>query len=133
MRIVSVLALALACSACSIAPKLPDRYSQCTDLGTLRLASFSADDAEDRMRAQVAILGGDLLLFNAGGRAEDGSGVPSPLAQRRIALTAPAESINGRQPQLAALDASIAAAAQTQEELWYYGAALRCKQPGGAG
>lgn len=80
------------------------------------------------MRAQVAILGGDLLLFNAAGHAENGETLPSALTQRRHVL-APAASINGRQPELAALTASVAAAPETEHELWYYGAALRCKQP----
>lgn len=129
LRIVISFALVALQAACST--PLPDRYAQCEDLGTLRLASTNADDAEDRMRAQVAIMGGDLLLFNATGHTEYGDVVPSALAQRRNAL-APAESINGKQPEFAALTASIAAAPQTQEELWYYGAALRCKAPASA-
>jgi len=112
--------------AACIAPNLPNRYAHCTDLGTLRLASTHASDAEDRMRAQVAMMGGDLLLFNAAGHTEYGDVVPSALAQRRKVL-APAESINGKQPELAALTASVEAVPQSQEKLWYYGAALRCK------
>src|SRR5687767_8207339 len=101
--------------------KLPERYAHCEDLGTLRLASTSIDEAEDRMRAQVAIMGGDLLLFSARGYTESADAVPTPLAQRRNALAAtPAESINGRQPELTALTASAAKAADTHEELWYY-------------
>jgi hypothetical protein len=118
-----LIALQFACTT----PTLPKRYAHCADLGTLRLASTSADDAEQRMRAQVEILGGDLLLFNANGRAENGGPIPSALAQRRNALAAtPAESINGAQPELAALTASVTAD-ETAEERWYYGAALRCK------
>jgi hypothetical protein len=114
-------------NACS-SPTLPERYAHCEDLGTLRLESASIDDAEDRMRAQVAIMGGDLLLFSARGHSEVADTIPPPLAQRRNALAAtPAESINGRQPALEALTASAAKAADTQKELWYYGAALRCK------
>ena len=127
MRRVLPLILALLETAC-FTPKLPERYAHCVDLGTLRLASTSIDDAEDRMRAQVAIIGGDLLLFNAHGHAENVDSIPSPLAQRRNALAAtPAESINGRQPELDALTASVAPAPGTETELWYYGAALRCK------
>ena len=123
-RLAALLALTLLQAAC-FAPRLPDRYAHCADLGTLRLASTSADDAEDRMRAQVAILGGDLLLFNAAGHTEDGTVLPSALTQRRMVL-APAESINGRQPELAALTERVAMEPKSGEELWYYGAALRC-------
>ncbi|MDY6984494.1 MAG: hypothetical protein SV422_15520, partial [Pseudomonadota bacterium] len=77
MRLIygTFVAVALLQSACS-SVKLPERYAHCADLGTLRLSAQSADDAEDRMRAQVAIIGGDLLLFNAQGHMEDGIAVP---------------------------------------------------------
>lgn len=125
MRLASgtLIALTLLQGACS-SPGLPERYAHCSDLGTLRLAAHSADEAEDRMRAQVAIIGGDMLLFNAQGHAEDGSAVPTALTQRRNVL-APAESRNGKQPELARLVASTAAT-ETEQQLWYYGAALRC-------
>lgn len=127
LRIAVTFGLVVLQSACSNTA-LPDHLAHCQDLGTLRLASTSIDEAEDRMRAQVAILGGDLLLFSARGHAENIDTVPAPLAQRRNALAAtPAVSINGRQPELAVLTASVATMADTQEELWYYGAALRCK------
>lgn len=116
--------MALMLGACS-SVKLPERYVHCADLGTLRLAAQSADEAEDRMRAQVAIIGGDLLLFNARGHREDGSAVPPALAQRRNVL-APVESIKGKQPELAALIASSDTVDEDAETLWYYGAALRC-------
>ena len=118
----AITALQTSCSSAS----LPERYAHCQDLGTLRLSASSANEAEERMRAQVAIMGGDLLLFNARGHAENAGAVPAPLAQRRNVLAArPAESINGKQPELAALNASMPTPA-TQDELWYYGAALRC-------
>lgn len=126
IRIATLCAFAALQAACA-SPGLPDRYAHCEDLGTLRLASTSIDDAEDRMRAQVAIMGGDLLLFNATGHTEGGTALPSALTQRRMVL-APAESIEGRQPELAALTATAATAPETQEELWYYGAALRCNR-----
>jgi hypothetical protein len=127
IRIATLLTFATLQAACATAT-LPDRYAHCEDLGTLRLASTSIDEAEDRMRAQVTIMGGDLLLFNARGHAEDTGDVPTALAQRRNVLArAPAVSINGRQPELAALRAS-AAAPEIAETLWYYGVALRCKQ-----
>jgi hypothetical protein len=133
-RATIVVALSLLHVACSTAPMLPNRYAQCMDLGTLRLAATNSNDAERRMRAQVEILGGDLLLFNARGHAESSRGVPSALTQRRNVLAAvPVESINGRQPELEALTASVAAAQETQVELWYYGAALRCKAAAASG
>jgi hypothetical protein len=126
-----LFAIAMLLAGCS-SPALPDRYAHCEDLGTLRLSSTSIDDAEERMRAQVEILGGDMLLFSARGHTEEFGAVPSALVQRRNVLGArPAESINGRQPELEALTASVAAR-ETQEELWYYGAALRCKRPASA-
>ena len=120
---ITLVALQAACSAA----KLPERYAHCDDLGTLRLASTNIEDAEARMRAQVEILGGDLLLFNAKGHSEDGGRVPTALTQRRQVL-APAESINGRQPELSALTQTAAAVPETATELWYYGAALRCNR-----
>ena len=129
MRALVALTLVALQAACSTA-QLPDRYAHCADLGTLRLASTSIDDAERRIRAQVEILGGDLLLFNARVHQESGGDVPSALAQRRNALAAvPAVSVNGRQPELDALTASVADETATHEERWYYGAALRCRQP----
>jgi len=119
----SVIALQVGCTT-----QLPDRYAHCDDLGTLRLASTSIAEAEDRMLAQVAIMGGDLLLFSARGHVEDTDEVPTPLTQRRKALArVPAISNNGRQPELAALVASTGQVTETEQELWYYGAALRCK------
>lgn len=119
----TLIAITLLQGACST-PALPERYAHCSDLGTLRLTAHSADEAEERMRAQVAIIGGDMLLFNANGHTEDGNTVPPALAQRRNVL-APVESINGKQPELATLTANTAAT-ETEQELWYYGAALRC-------
>lgn len=124
----TVIAVVLLLGACSSA-KLSERYAHCADLGTLRLSAASAGDAEDRMRAQVAIIGGDLLLFNARGHTEDGTAVPSALTQRRNAL-APVESINGKQPELAASTAGNDIADEGAETLWYYGAALRCGPSG---
>ena len=83
----TALALILLLDACST-HRLPERYAHCSDLGTLRLAAASANEAEDHMRAQVAIIGGDLLLFNGTGHAEDASAAPPALTQRRNVLAA---------------------------------------------
>ncbi|MGV3590189.1 MAG: hypothetical protein ACO1PZ_00785 [Gammaproteobacteria bacterium] len=122
----TALALILLLDACST-HRLPERYAHCSDLGTLRLAAASANEAEDHMRAQVAIIGGDLLLFNGTGHAEDASAAPPALTQRRNVLAAPpAESPSGKQPELTALEASIGSATEMEQALWYYGVALRC-------
>lgn len=127
----TALALVMLLEACSTT-RLPERYAHCHDLGTLRLAASSANEAEDRMRAQVAIIGGDLLLFNGNGYSENAAEVPPVLAQRRNVLAPrPAESPGGRQPELAALEASVETAPETRQALWYYGIALRCGRNAG--
>lgn len=109
------------------------RYANCVDLGTLALPSFSRLDAEQRMRARVEELGGDMLLFGERGRSELIDEVPEEIARRRDQLGVPAagsgpiarpvESIGGEQPVL-----DIPAEdTRTDVKLWYYGAALRCR------
>lgn len=132
-----LLALAALQAACST-PAPPDRYANCTDLGTLALPAFSRLDAEQRMRVRVEELGGDTLLFGERGRSALIDEVPAELAQRRdelgVAATnaeiiapaqRPVESIDGAQPLLDQPTEDT----RTATELWYYGAALRCKTP----
>jgi hypothetical protein len=134
-RIVTFLVLAALQAACSTSAP-PDRYANCTDLGTLALPAFSRLDAEQRMRARVEELGGDTLLFGERGRSALIDEVPAEIAQRRdelgVATTnaeisapaqRPVESIGGAQPLLDQPTEDT----RTATELWYHGAALRCK------
>jgi hypothetical protein len=59
------------------------RYADCVDLGELSLRSRSREDAEDRMRAQVAVLGGDTLLLSERGRTEQLTETPKEIVARR--------------------------------------------------
>jgi hypothetical protein len=117
---------------------VPDRYAHCTDLGTLAFPAWSRLDAEQQMRARVEELGGDTLLFGERGRSALIDEVPAEIAQRRDELgvaatnteiSAPAqrpiESIGGAQPLLDQPTGDT----RTATELWYYGAALRCRKP----
>lgn len=134
----ALLALAALQAACSTPAPL-DRYANCTDLGTLALPAFSRLDAEQRMRVRVEELGGDILLFGERGRSALIDEVPAEIAQRRdelgVAATnaeisapapRPVESIGGAQPVVDEPTEDP----HTATELWYYGAALRCRAPG---
>ncbi len=108
------------------------RYANCVDLGEIALQSRSREDAEDRMRAQVLERGGDTLLISERGRAEQLNETPREIAARRDIVLEGTTTISFEQ----ASDADderpmpvLPPAPATDEELWYYGAVLRCAKP----
>ena len=145
--VMPLTALHIACSAPARLATGP--YAHCVNLEDIALISHSKPDAEQRMTARVIELGGDTLLFGERGRSEQLNDVPQEIVERRSELTSsepnagqprivttspdplPAdvpqdvvESSGGR-PRIPRISVDQVPAAQG--ELWYYGAALRCK------
>jgi hypothetical protein len=127
-----------------------DPYANCADLGELSLLSSSQADAEQRMRARVLELGGDTLLIGVRGRAGRLSDSPLEIVERRGRLLTPTPVIDAGQAPVVltareaeepdALETAEANAARRRSaamaaanmkdapgELWFYGAALRCR------
>ncbi len=107
------------------------RYANCDDLGDLAELSTSAADAEALMRARVTELGGDTLLFGVRGRSEQLNETPREIVARRDIVLEGATTVTFEQ----AADSdevrpmpTLPAPPTSGEELWYYGAALRCKR-----
>lgn len=125
-----VASLTLLLSACSSPVQYGEgRYANCEDLGEIALQSRSREDAEDRMRVQVAERGGDTLLISERGRTEQLNETPREIVARRDIILEGATTITFEQ----ASDADgerpppvLPPSPTTDAELWYYGAALRC-------
>jgi hypothetical protein len=75
------------------------------------------------MEARVLELGGDTLIFGERGRPER-LDVPQEIVERRNELNS--TEPNGSQPRIPKI--SMDQIPTPQGELWYYGAALRCKR-----
>lgn len=106
------------------------RYANCEDLGNLEQLSTNAADAEAQMRVRVTELGGDTLLFGVRGRQEQEEATPREIVERRDIVLERAPTVTYEQaasPDSERPPPILPTASNTSVELWYYGAALRCK------
>jgi hypothetical protein len=124
----TVLLLALLQGACrSQVQYAAGRYANCVDLGELSLQARSRTDAEERMRAQVAEMGGDTLLMSESGRTDQLTETPQEIVERRdVVMGTPTVSFEQASSPDGDRPLPVLPAAPTDTELWYYGAALRC-------
>jgi hypothetical protein len=122
--IVVLLAAGQAACSATVVVGTADPYAGCVDLGDLALTSSSRSDAQDRMEARVRELGGDTLLFGERGRSRRLGQMPEEIAKRRDELRPP----NPKSDEALLAGASTIDAQTLPGELWYYGAALRCKE-----
>ena len=148
-RTTTLVPLAVIHLACSATRELAadDPYANCVDLGDLSVQSFNRADAERAMLERVRELGGDTLLFGERGRSQRLSDAPDEIVARRNQRLATDAATDAQRPAIVRtegqpedadataegnaarrLSAPILAATSqgSPQELWFYGAALRC-------